>query len=226
VVCIQRPSAASAQAARSLSEPGNRAPLVASSTRRSRTAFCLEYPTPFCSLTDLKATDCGRSSTTFSGVYDQVVEPFFSRPIFEEVGKLLASLASRRKRILDCSCGPGTEALLLAALVPEGEVVGSEAPTWCSTAAAKARQRGVKNVAFFAGRTLTTCRSTRSSSISFIARSRSPLLDPVQSFQQMHRALRTDGHAFVIDAGPWWMKALASPLAKWGDPDGLHSHRG
>ena len=42
----------------------------------------------------------------------------------------------------------------------------------------------------------------------------------------MHRVLRRRGHAFIIDAGPPWMKALGSPLAKWADPGWVAFHTG
>jgi hypothetical protein len=42
----------------------------------------------------------------------------------------------------------------------------------------------------------------------------------------MRRALRAGGRAFVVDAGPWWMKAVASPWAKWGDPGWVAFHTG
>src|SRR5580658_6979027 len=42
-----------------------------------------------------------------ASVHDQLQEPF-SGPVFEDVSKILVSLATPRSRILDCSCGGGT----------------------------------------------------------------------------------------------------------------------
>ncbi len=162
-----------------------------------------------------------------SSNYDQVVEPF-SRPIFEDVAKVLGSLSTRRSRILDCSCGPGTEAISLAALVPEGEVVGSDlAAEMVSTAAARARQRGVSNVAFFQA-DVTDLPQHFHGQFDFVycAFAFHHYPDPLKSLQEMRRVLAEGGHAFVVDAGPWWMKALASPLAKWGDPGWISFHTG
>jgi SAM-dependent methyltransferase len=162
-----------------------------------------------------------------SSAYDQVVEPF-SRPIFEEVSKLLNSLATPRSRILDCSCGPGSEALLLAGFVPDGEVVGSDlAAEMVTTAAARARQRGVKNVAFFQA-DITNLPEHFSEQFDFVycAFAFHHYSEPVKSLQEIRRALRVGGHAFIVDAGPWWMKAIASPLAKWGDPGWIAFHTG
>jgi ubiquinone/menaquinone biosynthesis C-methylase UbiE len=154
-----------------------------------------------------------------SGDYDRIVEPF-SRPIFEEVTKVLAPLASSRSRILDCSCGPGTEMLLLADLVPDGEVVGSDlAADMVMTAARNARQRGIDNVAFFQADVAEMPRQF-SGKFDFVycglAFHHYP--DPQKSVEEMRRVLRKGGHAVIVDAGPWWMKMLGSPLAKWGDP--------
>lgn len=154
-----------------------------------------------------------------SGDYDRIVEPF-SSPIFEEVTKILAPLASNRSRILDCSCGPGTEMLKLAELAPDGEVVGSDlAADMVMTASRNARQRGIDNVAFYQADVANMPRQF-SGKFDFVycglAFHHYP--DPQKSVDEMRRVLRKGGHAVIVDAGPWWMKMLGSPLAKLGDP--------
>jgi ubiquinone/menaquinone biosynthesis C-methylase UbiE len=151
--------------------------------------------------------------------YDRIVEPF-SRPIFEEVIKVLAPLATSRSRILDCSCGPGTEMLMLAELVPDGEVVGSDlAADMVTTAARNARQRRIQNVAFFQADIAALPRHFAGKfDFVYCGLAFHHYPDPLKSVQEMRRVLRPGGHAFIVDAGPWWMKAFGSPLAKWGDP--------
>jgi ubiquinone/menaquinone biosynthesis C-methylase UbiE len=162
-----------------------------------------------------------------SAEYDRIIEPF-SRPIFEEAVKLMRPLLAPQSRILDPSCGPGTEALMLAELVPRGEVIGMDLSRGMVDAAfERARARAARNVAFFqadvgampahfAGRfDAVHC------SLSF-----HHYPDPQAAVGEMHRVLRRRGHAFIIDAGPPWMKALGSPLAKWADPGWVAFHTG
>jgi ubiquinone/menaquinone biosynthesis C-methylase UbiE len=162
-----------------------------------------------------------------SGHYGHLVEPF-SRPIFEEVVKLMQSLAPPQSRILDCSCGPGTEMLTLTGLVPEGEVVGTDlAADMVATAAAEARKRGISNVAFFqADVARLPAHFANQFDCVYCGFAFHHYTDPLQSVREMHRVLIPGGHAFVVDAGPWWMKALGSPIAKWADPGWVSFHTG
>ena len=61
-----------------------------------------------------------------SSFYEKLLQPF-TVPIFEESVELLRPFLVPDTRILDLSCGPGTELLQLAAMVPHGEVVGVDA---------------------------------------------------------------------------------------------------
>jgi ubiquinone/menaquinone biosynthesis C-methylase UbiE len=145
--------------------------------------------------------------------YDRIVAPF-SRPIFEEVTKVLTSLATPRSRILDCSCGPGTELVQLAELVPQGEVVGS-----VTAAAANAKNRYVDNVAFFQADVVKMPKHFGAKfDFVYCGLAFHHYPDPLNSLREMRRVLKKGGHAMVIDAGPSWMKTIASPMAKWGDP--------
>jgi len=154
-----------------------------------------------------------------SSTYERAVEPF-SRPVFEEVTRVLRPLAPKNSRILDCSCGPGMEMLLLAEMFPEGEVVGSDlAAQMVRTAAQSAATRGIDNVAFFQS-DVARMPEHFGGRFDFVYCSLAfhHYPDARGAVREMHRSLRPQGHAVVVDAGPWWMKALASPLAKWGDP--------
>lgn len=53
--------------------------------------------------------------------YELAVKPF-SQPVFEELLALLVPHLTPAARILDPSAGPGTEAVALSRLVPDGEV--------------------------------------------------------------------------------------------------------
>jgi SAM-dependent methyltransferase len=154
-----------------------------------------------------------------SGHYDQVIEPF-SRPIYEETVRHMQPLLTRRSRILDCSCGPGTEAFMLTALVPDGEVVASDlAADMVKAAFEGARQRGLDNMAFFQA---DVSHMPRAFADSFDAIYCSLAFhhypQPLDALVEMRRVLRPGGAAFIADAGPLWMKLLGSPLAKWADP--------
>jgi SAM-dependent methyltransferase len=80
--------------------------------------------------------------------YEQAVKPF-SQPVFDELlGQMLPHLVPDA-RILDPSCGPGIEAMALARLVPEGEVVAADLSRgMVETSWRNARQGGLTNMAF------------------------------------------------------------------------------
>jgi ubiquinone/menaquinone biosynthesis C-methylase UbiE len=151
--------------------------------------------------------------------YDQVVEPF-SRPIYEETVRHMQPLLTRRARVLDCSCGPGTEACMLAELVPDGEVVGIDlAADMVKAAFARARQHGQQNMAFFqadVGRMPAAFADSFDAIYCSLAFHHYP--EPLAALTEMRRVLRPQGTVFIADAGPPWMKLLGSPLAKWADP--------
>jgi SAM-dependent methyltransferase len=151
--------------------------------------------------------------------YDWLVAPF-SRPVFDEVMTVLRPLVAPDSRILDCSCGSGTDLLALTALVPQGEVVGSDlAADMVKTASNRAKQEGKRNVAFFQADVAELPRHfAQRFDFTYCALAFHHYPKPLDAVREMHRVLRPGGRAFVIDAGPWWMKALASPLASVGDP--------
>jgi SAM-dependent methyltransferase len=154
-----------------------------------------------------------------SAWHDQVQAPF-SAPIFEDVSRTLASLATPADRILDCSCGGGTEALALARLVPEGEVVGADlSGEMVSAAAERARESGAENLAFFQA-DVANMPSHFGGQFDFVYCSFSfhHYTEPVVALREIRRVLAPAGRLLVVDAGPWWMKAIGSPIAKLADP--------
>lgn len=181
--------------------------------------YCVEYPQPVLLEQKPAQYDLVEDFDTLSSTYERMVEPF-ARPVFEEVVKVFSALASPQSRVLDCSCGPGTEMLALAALVPEGEVVGSDlAADMVTTAAAKAKLLRRNNVAFFqADVARMPNHFARKFDFIYCSLAFHHYPEPLASLKEMLRVLRPGGHAFIVDAGPWWMKALGSPLARWGDP--------
>jgi ubiquinone/menaquinone biosynthesis C-methylase UbiE len=156
---------------------------------------------------------------TIAAVYDCCVQPF-TRPIFDQAATLLKELLPPAARVLDAGCGPGTETLLLARLVPDGEVVGIDlAAGMVKTAFDTARRRGVRNVAFFQADVAALPQEFGGrfdAVVSFGAFHHYP--DPAAALREMHRVLSEHGRAVVIDPGPGWFKALGTPWAKWADP--------
>jgi ubiquinone/menaquinone biosynthesis C-methylase UbiE len=154
-----------------------------------------------------------------SSNYDRIIEPF-SRPIFEEVTAAMRPFMTPRSRILDPSCGPGTEAMELAAMVPEGEVVAADfSAGMVSAAAANAQRRGIRNMAFFQADVAAMPQPFDSAfDVIYCSLAFHHYPDALGALKEMRRVLRPGGVVFISDAGPWWMKALASPLARWADP--------
>jgi ubiquinone/menaquinone biosynthesis C-methylase UbiE len=168
-----------------------------------------------------------RAFDQLSSIHDQLQAPF-SGPVFEDVTKILVSLGSASGRILDCSCGGGTEAAALAAFVPNGEVVGCDlAEDMVLTAASRAQRLGIRNMAFFQADVakLPDCFSEQFDFV-YCSFSFHHYNVPLVALQEMRRALVPGGYAFVVDAGPSWMKALGSPIAKWADPGWVSFYTG
>lgn len=162
-----------------------------------------------------------------SAVHDQLQAPF-SAPIFEDVVKMLSPMAHPSSRILDCSCGGGTEAVALARLVPDGEVVGSDLSVEMVTAGAeRAASSGIANVAFFQADVIDLPASFEEQfDFVYCAFSFHHYTEPILALREMRRVLRPGGRALIVDAGPWWMKAIGSPIAKWADPGWVSFYTG
>jgi SAM-dependent methyltransferase len=152
-------------------------------------------------------------------IYVNATQPF-AGPVFEETIQALTPYVDRRSRILDTSCGPGIDLCNLAPLVPDGEVVGADlAAEMVKRAAASAREKGLKNVAFYqADVAALPAHFTGRFDVVYCSLSFHHYPDPLAALKAMRRVLRKGGHAFITDAGPSWMKMLGSPIAKLADP--------
>ena len=160
-------------------------------------------------------------------VYDALVAPV-TQPVREEVLKLMRRLLPRGARILDLSCGPGTEQAGLAALVPDGEIVGIDLSAGMIAAAfANARSRGPLNTAFFQA-DVTSLPAQFDGRFDAVHCSFAfhHYRDPAAAIREMHRVLNAHGKAFVIDPGPWWVNLVGAPLSKWADPGWVAFHTG
>jgi ubiquinone/menaquinone biosynthesis C-methylase UbiE len=154
-----------------------------------------------------------------AGIYETVVSPV-TQPVHEEALKLTQRFLVPAARVLDLSCGPGTELVRLAALVPGGEVVGVDlSAKMVETAWANARNHGFHNTAFFQA-DVTDLPGHFSGFFDIVHCSFAfhHYRDPVAALIEMRRVLKDRGKAFVIDPGTWWLNLLSSPFAKWADP--------
>ena len=154
-----------------------------------------------------------------AGEYETYVEPF-SAPVIAEAIAVMRPYLTPSARIIDTSCGAGTESTRLAILVPDGEVVAADlAAVMVQTTFTRARSAGIGNMAFFQA---DVARMPPGFSGMFDATFNSLAFhhypDPAAAARELHRVLRAGGYAFVVDAGPAWFKLMSSWLAAWADP--------
>jgi ubiquinone/menaquinone biosynthesis C-methylase UbiE len=159
--------------------------------------------------------------------YERFTKPY-SGPIFQETLKLMRQYLTPTARVLDTSCGAGTEALTIATLVPDGEMVAADlAAEMVQTTFEQARRAGIGNMAFFQA---DVARMPEHFSGMFDATFCSLAFhhypEPEAAVRELYRVLRPGGYAFVADPGPEWYKQISSWLAAWADPGWIGFHSG
>jgi SAM-dependent methyltransferase len=155
----------------------------------------------------------------FAELYPWLVLPF-SRPIFDEALGVIRRYLAPDARVLDAGCGPGTEALRVAELVPDGEVVGVDLAAGMVRAGHRAaRDRGIGNCAFVqadVGELPADFAGGFDVAYSCLAHHHFP--DPAAATASVVRCLRPGGVYFVVDPGPARYSRLMAPLGRWADP--------
>lgn len=157
--------------------------------------------------------------------YEAAVKPF-SQPVFDELLGLMLNHLVPTARILDPSCGPGIEAIALARLVPDGEVVAADLSRgMVETAWRNAREAGLANMAFVqsdVGNPPAIFDGYFDAISCCLAFHHYP--DGLAAVRAFRRVLRPGGMAFIADPGPKWFNDMSQPWAKLADP-GFVQHR-
>lgn len=159
--------------------------------------------------------------------YERFTQPF-SAPIFEETLKEMRAYIRPDWRMLDTSCGAGTEATELAVLVPQGEVVGADlAAEMVQTTFESARRSGIGNMAFFqADVAAMPAEFAGMFDATFCSLAFHHYPNPKGAVEEMFRVLRPGGYAFIADPGPDWYKRISEWIADWADPGWIGFHNG
>lgn len=160
-------------------------------------------------------------------LYEAFISPA-TRPVHDESLRLIQRFLPLRARILDLSCGPGTETVMLAAAVPEGEVVGVDlSPRMVAAAWENARHHGLSNVATFQADATRLPRDFAGRfDIVHCSYAFHHYSDPLLVLKQIRRVLKPTGKAFIIDNGPFWFNLIGTPVARFGDPGFVAFHTG
>ena len=121
-------------------------------------------------------------------------------------------------RILDIGCGPGTITVDLAALVPQGQVVGLEyKPEVLEQAQALADKRGLKNIKFVVGDIHALDYPDGTFDVVHVHQVLQHLGDPVQALREMRRVAKPGGIVAVRESDyqgfVWW--PYSEGLEEW-----------
>jgi len=104
-------------------------------------------------------------------------------------------------KILDVGCGPGTITADLAALVPEGQVIGFEyAPEVLKQAQDLANERGLKNLQFAVGDVHALEYADGTFDVVHAHQVLQHLGDPIRALREMRRVTKPNGIVAVRDA--------------------------
>jgi ubiquinone/menaquinone biosynthesis C-methylase UbiE len=189
--------------------------------------FSRLYPNPVFLESRPERYDLVEEFDRISREYERFTLPF-SGPIFDESLKVIREYLTPDARILDTSCGAGTEITALAALVPDGEAVAADlASEMVQTTFENSRRAGIANMAFFqADVARMPAEFTGMFDVTFCSLAFHHYPEPEESVQEIYRVLRPGGYAFIADPGPDWYKQLSEWLAKWADPGWIGFHNG
>jgi len=151
--------------------------------------------------------------------YELLVRPF-STPIFDEALQVIRLYLAPSSRVLDVGCGPGRELRRIAALLPQGEIVGVDLASGMVDAAhAAARERELRNCAFYQADVCNLpSRFDRAFDLVYSSLAHHHYPDPAAAASGILRCLRPGGVYCVIDPGPAWFNALSAPLGRIADP--------
>ncbi len=140
----------------------------------------------------------------------------YSRHIFAKLLLELGPSLVPDARLLDVACGPGTEVVQLASVVPDGEVIGCDlskemiAQASRLVAEAKLDNVGLHQLdAHELPSDWTGAFDAVLCSLSFQF-----FLDGDRCGREFHRVLAPGGRLLIADPGPAWFTAIAAPLTK------------
>ncbi|MBN0044489.1 methyltransferase domain-containing protein [Streptomyces actuosus] len=134
------------------------------------------------------------------GHHESVLRSHTWRTAANSAAYLLGVLRPRT-RILDIGCGPGTITADLAALVPDGQVVGVDrAPRILDRARATAAARGVRNVGFAVGDAHALAHPDDVFGVVHAHQVLQHVGDPVQVLREMRRVTAPGGFVAARDA--------------------------
>jgi len=158
-----------------------------------------------------------RSETYLHGHHDSVLRSHRWRTPENSAGYLLAHLSPGLK-ILDVGCGPGTITAGLAALVPQGSVVGIDAAgDVLAEARGEAERQGFSNVSFDIGDVYRLAFGRASFDVVHAHQVLQHLSDPVAALAEMRRVCRDGGVVAARDSdygGMFWFPS-SEELAEW-----------
>src|SRR5262245_1614494 len=158
-----------------------------------------------------------RPDTYLHGHHDSVLRSHRWRTAENSAGYLLASL-SPGVNILDVGCGPGTITAGLAALVPQGSVVGIDAAgDVLAEAKVAAERRGVSNIIFHVGHVCRLGFGRASFDVVHAHQVLQHVSDPVGALTEMRRVCRDGGIVAARDSdygGMFWFPDC-DELAEW-----------
>jgi SAM-dependent methyltransferase len=134
------------------------------------------------------------------GHHESVLRSHSWRTAANSAAYLLDSLRTNMK-ILDVGCGPGTITADLAALVPNGHIIGLErAPEVLEQARTTAAMRGLKNIDFVVGDVMALNYPDAFFDVVHAHQVLQHVRDPVQALREMRRVTKPEGIVAARDS--------------------------